>query len=508
MIGGRPKRSVVGSAIARSLVLELLIAAILAGTGHLAFSLGNTTSLPTWSCVAIAVPAGAATFALLAVLRGGWRALSHFVVGFAPATAVVATMLFASAAIEEAVWRGGLFAALLERHGVAFALVVSTAAFALFHVREQRWLALMQLITGAAFACAYYLTGNLATAVVMHGTFNVLVVHQRIGFRRRRRDDDASDSDAAAEVGADPTVVGPFWTSGAAAPASAPLAQLVDVHKRLGGTDVLRGVGISVEAGEVVALLGPNGAGKTTAISVLLGRRRPDTGSALLFGLRASHAAARRQVGIVLQEMSFPPTLNIGEVAKLVAVHYPDPADPDEVLAFFDLLPLKTGLASSLSGGQKRRLAAALAMIPRPLLLVMDEPTAGLDFDSRTRLIGAVQRHSAAGGAALVSTHYLPEAMEIATRVVVLDLGVVVADEPVGSFKRDAPTKRGVFRCASPPVIRSALKSGRAGDAISVYTHDADEVVRELVTSGVRFSHLSIESVPAFTGEEQMEATG
>ena len=114
-------------------------------------------------------------------------------------------------------------------------------------------------------------------------------------------------------------------------------AELQGVHKRYGKVDALGGVDLDLRPGELVALLGPNGAGKTTAVSILLGQRRPDAGSARLFGRDPTLAAARRQVGVTLQESGFPDNLTVGEVVDLVRVHYPDPAPTRELLDRFGL---------------------------------------------------------------------------------------------------------------------------------------------------------------------------
>jgi ABC-2 type transport system ATP-binding protein len=206
-----------------------------------------------------------------------------------------------------------------------------------------------------------------------------------------------------------------------------PVAELRAVHKRYGKVEALHGLDLQLHPGELVALLGPNGAGKTTAVGVLLGRRRPDAGWARLFGQDPASPAARRGVGVTPQETGFPDNLTVAEVVDLVRVHYPAPAPTRELLDRFGLAEVAGRRAGGLSWGQQRRLAAALAFAGRPRAVVMDEPTAGLDVEARHRLWEVIRAFVADGGAVLLTTHYLEEAQALASRVVVLARGRVVA---------------------------------------------------------------------------------
>jgi ABC-2 type transport system ATP-binding protein len=177
------------------------------------------------------------------------------------------------------------------------------------------------------------------------------------------------------------------------------VADLRGVHKRYGKVEALRGVDLEDRPGELVALPGPNGAGKTTAVSVLLGQRRPDAGSARLFGHDPSQPAARRSVGVTPQESGFPDNLTVAEVADLVRVHYPNPVATPEPLGRFGLAQV----ACRLSGGQWHRLAVALAFAGRPRLAVLDEPTSGLDVEARHRLWEVPRAFVAEGGSVLLT---------------------------------------------------------------------------------------------------------
>ncbi len=205
-------------------------------------------------------------------------------------------------------------------------------------------------------------------------------------------------------------------------------AALKGVSKRFGDNVALDGVDLAVEAGEAVALLGPNGAGKTTALSLLVGLRRPDCGSAEIFGVDPRRPGARVAVGVTPQDAGFPPTLRVREIVDLVRAHFPCPAPTHELLERFELAAVARRQAGGLSGGERRRLAVALAFAGEPAALFLDEPTAGLDVESRRAVWAEIDRYCVDGGTVLLTTHYLEEAERLATRVVLLARGHVVAE--------------------------------------------------------------------------------
>jgi ABC-2 type transport system ATP-binding protein len=235
------------------------------------------------------------------------------------------------------------------------------------------------------------------------------------------------------------------------------VAELRGVHKRYGEVEALRGVDLDIQPGELVALLGPNGAGKTTAVSILLGQRRPDAGSALLFGRDPTLPATRRLAGATPQMAGFPDNLTVAEVVDFVRVHYPDPAATPELLGRFGLAELAGRRAGGLSGGQQRRLAVALAFAGRPRLVVLDEPTTGLDVEARRGLWEVLRAFVADGGAVLLTTHYLEEAQALASHVVVLADGQVVAHGSVEDITTRAGLSPGHLRVPSPPGLEEAI---------------------------------------------------
>jgi ABC-2 type transport system ATP-binding protein len=205
-------------------------------------------------------------------------------------------------------------------------------------------------------------------------------------------------------------------------------AALRTVSKRFGEAVALDRVDLAVEAGEIVALVGPNGAGKTTALAILLGLRRPDEGAAEIFGVDPRQVPARLAVGVTPQESGFPPTLRVREIVELVRAHFPCAVPTDELLGRFRLDTIARRQAGGLSGGERRRLSVALAFAGDPAAIFLDEPTAGLDVESRRSVWAEIDRYSADGGTVLLTTHYLDEAERLAGRVVLLAQGRVVAE--------------------------------------------------------------------------------
>jgi ABC-2 type transport system ATP-binding protein len=207
-----------------------------------------------------------------------------------------------------------------------------------------------------------------------------------------------------------------------------PIAELSLARKCYGALCALQNVSLSVQPGEVVAVLGPNGAGKTTAIRLLLGLTEPTTGSAKLFGLPPHHRAARQRTGVMLQTGGVPATLRVREHIELFSAYYPRPLPVAETIELAGLTGLEHRPYGQLSGGQQQRLLFALALCGRPDLLFLDEPTTGLDPQSRRTLWARIRSLAAGGAAVLLTTHYLEEAAALATRILLLRQGQVVAE--------------------------------------------------------------------------------
>ncbi|MBQ0992940.1 ABC transporter ATP-binding protein, partial [Micromonospora sp. H61] len=213
------------------------------------------------------------------------------------------------------------------------------------------------------------------------------------------------------------------------------LARAEQASRRYGDVLALDRVDLEVRAGELVGLLGPNGAGKSTLMNLLVGLRRPSSGRVELFGRDPRDPASRRQIGVTPQETGLPGTLRVGEVVDFVSAHYPDPVPRAELLDRFGLADLARRQTGGLSGGQRRRLAVALAFVGRPRLVLLDEPTTGLDVAARHTLWAAIRAFHDDGGTVLLSSHYLEEVEALAHRVVVIGQGRVLADDTVDAVR-------------------------------------------------------------------------
>ncbi len=230
-------------------------------------------------------------------------------------------------------------------------------------------------------------------------------------------------------------------------------AALRGVTKRFGSVVALDRVDLEVRSGDVLALLGPNGAGKTTALSILLGLRRPEAGWAELFGADPRRAASRTAVGVTPQDASFPPTLRVCEIVDLVRAHFAAPVATGELLVRFGLTECACRQTGGLSGGERRRLSVALAFAGKPLAVLLDEPTTGLDVEARRGVWGELETYAAAGGTILLTTHYLEEAEALASRVVLLSHGRIAAE---GSPSQLASAHGGTLEDAFLALTRGA----------------------------------------------------
>ncbi|SMF11247.1 ABC-2 type transport system ATP-binding protein [Cellulosimicrobium cellulans J34] len=294
------------------------------------------------------------------------------------------------------------------------------------------------------------------------------------------------------------------------ADAARPVVAVDHVTRRFGQVVALDDVSLRVGAGELVGLLGPNGAGKSTLLSLVSGQRRPDAGTVRLLGGDPRDARSRVGLGLTPQETGLPATLKVREVVDFVGGHYPNPVPTGELLDQFGLADLARRQTGAMSGGQKRRLAVALSLVGRPRVVLLDEPTTGLDVSARQALWDAIRAYHAGGGTVLLTSHYLEEVQALAQRVVVIDQGVVKADDSLDAILRRVSLRRVVV--GSPADLSDrpgVVRADRLGDGRQeLYTPDADALVRELVTSGVDFHDLEIRGASLEEAFEQMVARG
>lgn len=241
-------------------------------------------------------------------------------------------------------------------------------------------------------------------------------------------------------------------------------------------------------------MLGPNGAGKTTALRILVGLRRPDSGRALLFGLDPRQSAARQRLGCTPQETSLPPTLTVRETIDLVRAHFPRPVATELLLEWFDLGEAARRQTGGLSGGQRRRLAVALALAGAPDLLVLDEPTTGLDVAARRVVWDRIRAHAADGGAVLLTTHYLEEAEVLSTRVAVIANGRIRADASVAEIRAQTGLSRVRLTAQDVPDIPGVVRRERLAGTTTLYVRDPGAAVRELVARNAALDGLEVAS--------------
>ncbi|TPG22428.1 ABC transporter ATP-binding protein [Sphingomonas koreensis] len=274
------------------------------------------------------------------------------------------------------------------------------------------------------------------------------------------------------------------------------VAHLDAVSKRLGGNLVLDGISLDLVAGEVTALLGPNGAGKSTSVAVLTGRLAADKGQARLFGLDPSRPAARARMGVMLQSAGLPDVLTVTELVTLQSGYYCRPRAVSETIALAGLQGLERRRAGALSGGQARRLQYALAICGQPDLLVLDEPTTGLDHDARRQLWETVRAEADNGVAVLLTTHYLEEADALADRIVVIDAGRIIADDTPDAIK--ASVAGATIRCRTqlPDAALRALPGvrtvSRSGAMITLLASDAAPATRALLAADHAVADLTV----------------
>ncbi|UNX55770.1 ABC transporter ATP-binding protein [Georgenia sp. TF02-10] len=275
--------------------------------------------------------------------------------------------------------------------------------------------------------------------------------------------------------------------------ADAPAVELRGVVKEFhppGGETVraVAGIDLTVARGEVVAVLGPNGAGKTTTLDMILGLTRPTDGRLAVDGAPPRDAVRAGRVGAVLQTGGLLRDLTVRETVHLVAATFPHPAPVEDVLRRAGLQALAGRRVGTCSGGEQQRLRFALALLPDPDLLVLDEPTAGMDVAARHRFWDTMRADAEAGRTVLFATHYLEEADAFAERIVMFAGGRVVADGTTGEIRARASGRTVTARVPVPERAAARLRDLPAVDSVAVdggrvrvSSRDSDTVARVLL---------------------------
>lgn len=305
-----------------------------------------------------------------------------------------------------------------------------------------------------------------------------------------------------------PATGGPLLRSG-----PLPAIKLVGVQKSFGAVCAVNGITLTVDAGEIVAFLGPNGAGKTSTLDMILGLSRPTSGQLSVFGLPPQQAIARGLISAVMQSGGLLNDMTVKETARYTASLFAHSRPVSEVLARAGIADIADRLVGKCSGGEQQRLRFAMSLLSDPELLILDEPTTGMDVEGRRSFWAAIREDAQRGRTVLFATHYLEEADSYADRIILIRQGEIVADGTASQIK--AMTAGRTVRATIPGADPAALADIPGvdsieinGDTVLVRTHDSDAVARyllnhtaardlEIVARGIEDAFLALTAAPS-----------
>jgi ABC-2 type transport system ATP-binding protein len=286
-----------------------------------------------------------------------------------------------------------------------------------------------------------------------------------------------------------------------------PAIKIEQVHKRFGDLHALKGIDLTIEQGEFFALLGPNGAGKSTLINIMAGLLKPSQGNISVMGHDTvnDYQAARMALGVVPQELVFDPFFNVREMLRFQAGYFgkgrENDAWVDEVIESLDLTDKAHTNMRKLSGGMKRRALIAQALAHKPPVIVLDEPTAGVDVELRQVLWGFIKKLNAEGHTIILTTHYLEEAETLCERVAMMKNGEIVALDTTTNLLANLAGKNLRLKLGNatlPTTLLPMLKSGENG----VYTLALTELNQmEFALSELRKAKVSIEDMQLYEAD-------
>jgi ABC-2 type transport system ATP-binding protein len=303
----------------------------------------------------------------------------------------------------------------------------------------------------------------------------------------------------------------------------APALRISGLYKRYGSLEAVAGLSFDIHAGEVFGLLGPNGAGKTTTISVIATQLRPTAGDATVFGHSVRHdvAAVRRMIGIVPQDIALYPKLTAAENVRFFGRMYGVEKTElerriDELLNLVGLEGRRGDHVATFSGGMKRRLNLAVSLVHRPRVLLLDEPTVGVDPHSREHIFEIVRRLRADGTAILYTTHYMEEAERLCDRLGIMDEGKIIAMGTLDELAAQVGCAEVIDVRGLPPAADLSRLNGAPGvcrieqrdDVTRVFVTSATRALAPLHQAIGRYEHVAIEIAPLSLETLFLQLTG
>ncbi|MDO0936095.1 ABC transporter ATP-binding protein [Streptomyces sp. DG2A-72] len=271
------------------------------------------------------------------------------------------------------------------------------------------------------------------------------------------------------------------------------------VSKTYGTVRAVDGLSLTLRPGETVALLGPNGAGKSTTLDLLLGLRQPDSGTVRVFGTGPREAIVAGRVGAMLQSGGLMDEVTVAELVRLACALHPKPYPANDVLARAGIAQIADRKVNKLSGGQAQRVRFALATAGDSDLIVLDEPTTGMDVTTRQAFWATMREQADQGRTVLFATHYLEEADAIADRVLVLHRGRLLADGTAAEIKAKAGARRISFDLSDGTLDEAALRAlpfltrlDVSGHTVRIQSADADATVHALYGLGLHPRNLEV----------------
>lgn len=268
------------------------------------------------------------------------------------------------------------------------------------------------------------------------------------------------------------------------------ILEVRNLHKSYNKKKVLDGLDFSLNSGEIMGLLGNNGAGKTTSIRLMLGLEKPCQGEVTIAGLPPSSTLAKACSNVVFQNSVFPDHLKASEFLKLVTSHFSHSENVDSIINELGIEPFAHSKLGILSGGQRRKVALAAAFLSKPKLIFLDEPTTGLDRQSRNTIYKKIRDFRSSGGSILLTTHYIEEAEELCDSFAIMDKGHIYKRGTLEETRKILSSKILEFGSKIPPSVHH--KKLPDCERFQIFSSNADQLVQDFVHSGYPFKNLTI----------------